>query len=138
MAKRKSTAPVTFNKRAFLLPKMEVTEHGFYVRDLGGFALLEFKEKVEKLGDVELNASNGLELMALLVIRGTCDKSGHPVFTDDDIHLLIDKPMIIYDLSQKILKLSGMPDSLLLGLSEIGSEIKNAPRSLPTTESPTS
>ena len=135
MAKGKRPAPVAFNKQAFLLPAMEATEYGFYVRELGGRALLEFKEAAEKFGkDAELNVSNGLQLLALLVARGTCDKAGHPVFTDDDVQLLADKsPAFLQDIAKRVLTLSGVPASFLKNFDEVTVNLPNDQLSSSTT-----
>lgn len=110
MARRKSTTPVVINKNKFLLPKMEwhevdeATGEGFYVRDIGGQALLEFKELADQHKGKTLGES--LELLAFLMARGACDAQGHLLFTDEDIPMLVDKPAILMDVSDKVMRLS--------------------------------
>lgn len=136
MAKRK-TQSVTFNKQAFLLPKMEVTEYGFYVRELSGRSLLEVRERAESAGDKTLDES--FELLVFIVVHGTCDENAKPVFTDDDTPLLMEKsPMFLKEIVTKILIISGIPASFLEGFSEVAVDLKNDPPLLSTTESPTS
>jgi hypothetical protein len=89
MAKRKSITPVVINKKQLLLPRMEFlpldeTGAGFYVRELGGKALLEYRELIKLMEkdavDGELNDVQGLELMTSLVYRTACNADYTPYF----------------------------------------------------------
>lgn len=136
MAKRKLKTPVVINKNKFLLPKMEwfsvddATGEGFYVRELSGQALLEVKELADKLQGQTIGES--LDLLALMVVRGACDKDGHPIFTDEDIPLLLDKALVLMNVSQKVMQLSNMTMS-----GEATNNLKNAPPDFSFTELPT-
>lgn len=126
MAKRKQTTPVLIDRQKFLLPKMEWFPlddgTGFYVRDIGGRALLDFKELADKHEGETVGES--LDILAFLVARGACDKMGHLIFTDEDIPMLIDKVTVTIGAALKIMELSGIVSP------------KNSPTSSTTTKSP--
>jgi hypothetical protein len=89
MAKRKSITPVVANKKELLTPKMEflpLEENGagFFVRELGGKSLLEYKEFIkqvekESVGG-ELSTAQSLDLMVDLVYRTACNADGTSYF----------------------------------------------------------
>lgn len=135
MAKRKSNTPVVINKSKFLLPKMEwhtvdeTTGEGFFVRDIGGHSLFEFKELADQYKGKTMAES--LEMLAWLTARGACDKAGHLIFADEDIPMLVDKPAVILEVSEKVMRLSGIS-------VEAKDNLKNDQPASSTTESPTS
>jgi|SRR3990167_9714462 len=93
MAKRKSITPVVISKKELLLPRMEFlpldgTGVGFYVRELGGKALLEYRELIKQMEsetvDGEISDIQGLELMTDLVYKTACNVDGSPYFVSKD------------------------------------------------------
>ncbi len=144
MTKGKGRRPVLFNKAAFLLPKMEPfwldeeAGNGFYVKEIGGKAFLEFKEAVEAVqasGVGELKESQAVDLMTLFVVLSACDAKGNPIFTKADVNLLSQKdPNILLEIVSKAMPLSGMNPKTLSGVAV---DLKNDLSASSATDSPT-
>lgn len=138
MAKRKPNAPVVMDKRKFLLPRMEffpldeATGEGFYLRELGGKSLLEWKELLDQIKkaagqDAELTTAQGIELMAKFVVLSACDADGNPLFTEDDVALLSEKsPNLLLDICNRAMPLSGMNPVVLTGDSNLKNDQDSA------------
>lgn len=117
MAKKKFTL---VNKTQFLLPKMEFfpidkeNNVGLFFKELGGQALLEYKEFVENLvaindGDGELQPYQAMDLMAKFVVLSACDEKGVRVFEDNDTVSLKEKdPNLLLDMANFAMPLSGL------------------------------
>lgn len=147
MAKRKPNAPVAFNKQSFLLPKMEVywideaAGEGFYLRELGGDALLSFKDAIDALKkeageDAELQPYQAFDLMAKFVVLAACDEKAQPIFTKEDIPLLKEKnPNLLLDIANKAMPMSGMNPQVL---GEVAVDLKNDQAGSLPTDSPMS
>jgi hypothetical protein len=145
VAKGKSKPPVVFNKKAFLLPKMEVfwideaAGEGFYLRELGGEAMLSFLEAVnglkkDKSEDAELQPHEAFELMSKFVVLAACDEQAKPIFTEDDIPLLREKnPNIILDIANKAMPMSGLNPAVI---GEVAVNLKNDPPNFSATDLP--
>lgn len=146
MAKGRSKSPVVINKGRFLLPKMEwfeldeATGEGLFFKELGGDALLSFKEAIDNLRkgvgeDAELQPHQALDLMAKFVALSACDEKGHCIFTEEDIPLLKEKnPNLLVEMANRAMPLSGMSAA---SLSEVAVDLKNAQPSSSTTDLPT-
>ena len=123
MAKGKSYAPVVINAQKFLLPRMEffvadkATGEGFYIRELGGKALLECKEQIDEMrkeagDDATLSPSQSISLMVFFVMKSACNTDGHPIFTEDDAILLAEKsPAMLQEIADKAMQMAGMDSS---------------------------
>lgn len=116
MSKQPKT-PVVMSKKALLLPKMDfvvlddATGEGLYVKELGGKALLEYKEKVLALKPDESDFSTlqSIELMADLVLRTACNANGTPYFTKEEVDLLADTSLTkLQALSLVAMEVSGI------------------------------
>ncbi len=144
MAKRRTKAPVVISKSKFLLPKMEWMEldaetgEGFYLKSLGGDALLTFKssfEDVEK-AEGEVTLSKALDMMAHYIILSACNARGECLFTQDDFEFIRAKRVEqLVDICNIAMPLSGM---VMTGL-EVGvkSDLKNDLPNSSTTDLPT-
>lgn len=116
MSKQPKT-PVVMSKKALLLPKMDfvvlddATGEGLYVKELGGKALLEYKEKVLALkpGESDFSTLQSIELMADLVLRTACNANGTPYFTKEEVDLLADTSLTkLQALSLVAMEVSGI------------------------------
>lgn len=146
MAKGKSKSPVVINKDKFLLPKMEwfeldeATGEGLFFKELGGEALLQFKEEIDELKkhagvDTELQPYQAVDLMAKFIVLSACDEKGHSIFTMDDLPMLKEKnPNLLVDMANKAMPLSGMSPT---SLSEVAVDLKNDQPNSSTTASHT-
>jgi len=107
---------------------VEVPELGgsVYVKELGGKSLLKYKERIEKLQEEnpELDESNSLELMALLVSLTVCDKDGNLLFSESDVKKLAENHInVLIRLSTKALEMIGMSNTQI---QEVQSKLPNA------------
>lgn len=93
MAKRNQKQPVVISKQELLKPRMEFLPlndegQGFFVRELGGKALLEYRELIAKVqeeaGDGEISTAQSIELMVALVQMTACNEDGSPYFTPEE------------------------------------------------------
>lgn len=146
MAKRHANSPVVFDKRQFLLPKMEKfnypdgTWSGLFFKEIGGEGLLHFKEEIDILKktageDSELQPYQAIDLMAKFIVLSACAENGHCVFTNDDLPLLKEKnPNLLLDMANFAMPLSGMSAKVL---SEVAVDLKNDQPSSSTTDLPT-
>lgn len=137
MAKRK-----VLDKASFLLPKMEFyqiegTPEGLFFKELGGKALLEFKEYVEQIqksadGASELQSFQAIDLMAKFIVLSACDEHGNPVFEENDMPALTEKnPALLLDMANFAMPLSGIsPDAL----GEVAVNLKNDQPASSTTD----
>lgn len=129
--------PVLVNKASFLLPKMEFfqtgeqpdgTPEGLFFRELGGKALLEFKEFAEQIQkstgeDSHLQQTQALDLMAKFVVLSACDANGNPIFDDGDLPALTGKePNLLVDMGNFAMSLSGLSPK---ALGEVAVNLKN-------------
>lgn len=147
MAKQKGHTLPSFDKKAFLLPKMEVfwtdeaKGEGFFIRELGGDALLSFKEAIDDLKkdmgeDAELQPYQAFDLMAKFVVLAACDKNARPIFTEEDIPLLKEKnPNMLLDIANKAMPMSGMNPQVL---GEVAVDLPNDRADSSPTDLPTS
>lgn len=138
MAERK-----VLDKASFLLPRMEFfqiegTPEGLFFRELGGKALLEFKEFVEQIqnsadGASELKPYQAVDLMAKFIVLSACDEKGNPIFENSDIPLLMEKdPNLLLDMANFAMPLSGLSPK---AIGEVAVEIKNDQPASSTTDS---
>lgn len=103
-SKKAKKTPVVLDKKQLLLPKMEFVEldsttgAGLYVKELGGKALLAYREKVKQMQDEivdgEPNFSQSIELMTELVLKTACNADGTPYFTREEVDLLADTSLV--------------------------------------------
>lgn len=137
MAKRRSKTHAVINRDKFLLPKMRWYElngsgEGLFFKELGGEAILEFKETVDELrkNGHELQPSQAIGLIAKFVSLSACDEKGHCIFTEDDIPMLKEKNgNLLADMANFAMPLSGMS---VASLSEVAVDLKNDPNSSST------
>jgi hypothetical protein len=132
MTKQNKSA-LLIDKRAFLLPKMEFYEigstgQGFYLKELGGKALLAFKEAVEKVKasatSGELEPSQAVDLMVKFIVLSACDKDGNDFFNENDVAFLANKtPNLLVEIANRAMALSGIDSS---SLREVAVDLKNA------------
>ena len=100
MSKGKSKAPVVMSKAKLILPKMEFIEldsatgEGMYVRELGGKALLEYREKIKDKNAEDLSTLQSIEMMADLVLRTSCNEDGSPYFSKEEVDQLADTSLV--------------------------------------------
>ncbi len=106
---------------------VEVPELGgsIYIKELGGKSLLQYREKIEEFQrqDTELNESNSLDLMALLVSLTACDKEGNLIFSEKDVRLLAESHIgVLIRLSTKALEMTGLEKD---AIQEVSANLKN-------------
>jgi hypothetical protein len=130
------------DRATFLLPKMEFfqldgTPEGFFFKELGGKALLEYKEFVEQLqnsaGENDtLQTSQALDLMAKFIVLSACNEQGNPIFDDGDLPALTEKnPALLLDMANFAMPLSGLSPQ---ALGEVAVNLKNDQPSSSTTD----
>jgi hypothetical protein len=88
MAKGKANH-VVISKKELLLPTMEFLPlndagQGFFVRELGGKALLEFYELVKGKDLASLSNVENIEIMTVLVHMTACNADGSPYFASKE------------------------------------------------------
>jgi hypothetical protein len=113
--------------------KVELDIGIVYVRELSGKALLEYNEKIEELkkDNPEINNSNSLELVALLVSKSACDEKGELLFAPEDVKELMDGSFATLKLlAEKAMVVSGIKQNVI---SEVTSNLKNAQTGSSTT-----
>lgn len=118
MTRRKTGSQVVISKKELLLPRMEflpLEENGagFFVKELGGKALLEYKELVqqaEKESGGELTDLQSIEMMAELVYRTACNANGSPYFeSEEEVELFVNKSLRqLQIVADKAMELAGM------------------------------
>lgn len=118
MAKNK--ANVVISKKELLLPKMEFlpldeTGRGFYVRELGGKSLLDYRELIKRIEQEngegnEPTEAQSIELMTVLVQMTACNADGSLYFeTKDEAELFADKSLVQLEMvATKAMELAGM------------------------------
>lgn len=107
---------------------VEVPELGgsVYIRELGGKGLLQYREKIEEFQkqSPELNESNSLDLMALLISLTACDKEGNLIFSEKDVKNLAETHIgVLMRLSTKALQMTGLGND---AIQEVSANLKNA------------
>lgn len=121
MAKGKSTNLV-ISKKELLTPKMEFlpldeSGAGFFVRELGGKSLLEYKEIIQQIekeaNGKELDTLQSLDLMVELVYRTACNSDGTPYFSSkEEADLFANISMSrLEKASDKAMEMAGMGDN---------------------------
>jgi hypothetical protein len=119
VVKRSTTKGTIISKKELLLPKMEflaLTEdgQGFFVRELGGKSLLEYKELIQRMekevDGEELSTAQGIDLMTDLVYRTACNANGTPYFVSrEETDLFANISLArLEKASDKAMELSGM------------------------------
>jgi hypothetical protein len=108
-----------------------------WVRELSGKALLDYRERVQKLqdeagADAEVTPAQSLDLMALLVSLTVVDDDGRLMFTEEEAYQLVYGSVAVLErLSSKAMELSGISKRVA---DEVTDSLKNA-ATLPSTAS---
>jgi cell division protein ZapA (FtsZ GTPase activity inhibitor) len=106
------------------------------VRELNGKQLLAYNERIRQMKqrDPEVNTSNALELLALLVSMSVCDDEGNLLFTEQDVQDLQEVSSdTLIKISAKALELSGLAEEKV---TEATDSLKKAMSESSTTVSP--
>jgi hypothetical protein len=108
-----------------------------WVRELSGKALLDYRERVQKMQDevgenAEVTPSQSLSLMALLISLTVCDENGQLMFTEDEANqLAYGSISVLQRLSEKAMDVSGISKHVA---DEVADNLKNVD-TLPSTAS---
>lgn len=132
MAKRKSNNILTkdaFLKGGSTLERKLVPVPQFngsvWVRQLSGKSLLSYNEYISELQakNPQINASNSVDLMALLISYTVCDEDGNLLFAKEDAEKLAENSLdVLLLLSSEAMKVSGVSTE---AIDEVKNKLKN-------------